>query len=140
MRLRLNYELWHRWTVINHPLNQPDPTGKPWLMVPVPDAIYYDINNTAGPQGLLLAETSWQWPSLRTEQLLCRAAGVRHIDQVSETFLVALSALDHTHVLSCHNDSWYLTGRNPILSTEERQAERNTTGTRGGTVPFSELF
>ncbi|WP_432263205.1 hypothetical protein [Cupriavidus sp. TMH.W2] len=103
LRLRIHYEFWRRWYVF--------PTEFPFLIDPVPDAVEGEIYIVAGDEGYDLARAAWLQPGIRSAALLDEASGGENIDRYRR----ALELLAERYLISQQADSWYLTGRNPML-------------------------
>ncbi|WP_425953178.1 hypothetical protein [Ralstonia pseudosolanacearum] len=103
LRLRIHYEFWRRWYVF--------PTEFPFLIDPVPDAVEGEIYIVAGDEGYDLARTAWLQPGVRSAELIEEASGGTNTDRYRR----ALELLAERYLMSQQGDSWYLTGRNPML-------------------------
>ena len=105
LRLRVHFEFWRRWIVF--------PITFPFLIDPVPELVEGQVFMCAGKEGYALARAAWHQPGIRTAQLLATAAAQSEAD--ADRLREALQVLSEQYVLSQQTDSWYLTGRNPIL-------------------------
>lgn len=105
LRLRIHYEFWRRWIVFPIPF--------PFLIDNVPDTVEGQIYMEGGNEGYALARAAWLQPGIRTAQLLEEA--MKYHESTEEKVRKALQALSEEYILSQQTDSWYLTGRNPIL-------------------------
>lgn len=123
-QIRIHYEFWKRWIVF--------PFELPFEISPIPTALRHEIRYLsrealvsngfiADPdEGLYLAQEAWIRPGISTQELLTRASGKNDIYPFMP---VILSTLESRHILSSRTDSWYLTGRNPMLAYEEAVAK-----------------
>ncbi|AQH06012.1 hypothetical protein A9R05_44520 (plasmid) [Burkholderia sp. KK1] len=105
LRLRIHYEFWRRWYAF--------PVEFPFLIDPVPEAVAGEIEIVAGDEGYDLARTAWLQPGIRSADLLREASGGenKNIDRYRR----ALELLAERYLMSAQGDSWYLTGRNPMM-------------------------
>ncbi len=105
LRLRIHYEFWRRWIVFPIPF--------PFLIDNVPETVEGQIFMSGGKEGYALARAAWLQPGIRTARLLEEAAKYEGCGE--EQLRESLQSLSDQYVLSQQTDSWYLTGRNPIL-------------------------
>jgi hypothetical protein len=103
LRLRIHYEFWRKWYVF--------PVEFPFMIDPVPDAIDGEIYMVADEEGADLARIAWRQPGIRTSDLIRLASRGTNTD----SYRHALELLADKYLISMMNDSWYLTGRNPML-------------------------
>lgn len=103
LRLRIHYEFWRKWYVF--------PVSFPFLIDPVPEAIEGEIYIIASDEGADIARIAWRQPGIRTSELIEQASRGANTDRYRH----ALELLAERYLISMMNDSWYLTGRNPML-------------------------
>ncbi|ABO59653.1 hypothetical protein LA345_41055 (plasmid) [Burkholderia vietnamiensis] len=103
IRLRVHYEFWRRWYVF--------PVEFPFMIDPVPDAVEGEVYIVAGDEGYDLARVAWLQPGIRSAALLEEASAGENVDRYRH----ALELLAERYLMSQQADSWYLTGRNPML-------------------------
>ena len=111
LRLRIQYEFWRHWYV---------PIQFPFSIDLVPDTVEGEINMVGGREGKALARTAWSQPGIRSAELLTQVSQEtgKEIEHLRNT----LKALSDRYLMSQKNDSWYLTGRNPILRAMDIEA------------------
>lgn len=136
VRLRMNYELWRQWMIY--------PYYFPFAVAPVPELIQGEIVFLAGEKGMDLAQEAWIKPGISQSEMIASAAGFDYLSQVDETTVLeyqkALDILEDRFIMSCQNENWYLTGRNPARQLQQYASERGVDIVRGGTASWSKLF
>ena len=131
IRLRVHYEFWLRWIVFKQEF--------PFMTVPLPGILEGEVVYHAGPEGIELASEAWLRPGIPQSELLMYASGADTLDKVPQKYLSALQVLEDRFILSEKNETWYITGRNPLLRRLQIDKE---TGRPGGsaTVSWSKLW
>jgi hypothetical protein len=118
LRLRIHYEFWRLWYVFPIPF--------PFLIAPVPDAVDGEIFNYGGDEGYQLARAAWLQPGIRSAELLATVTAAMEpkgsVEAFHEKLRGVLKALSERYLMSNFNDSWYLTGKNPILKGLDLQS------------------
>lgn len=120
LRLRIHYEFWRRWYVF--------PIEFPFMIDPVPDSVDGELFMIGGQEGYALARAAWGQPGIRTAALMASAR--ESTGKSEEKLREVLQTLADKYLMSQQNDSWYLTGRNPVLrsldqATATFRANRN---------------
>lgn len=121
LRLRIHYEFWRRWYVF--------PIEFPFMIDPVPESVEGEIYMLAGDEGYALARAAWMHPGIRSGQLLEVAAAAVEAKgnkrPTEERMRDALKLVSEKYLMSQYNDSWYLTGRNPVLRAMDLSSAPN---------------
>jgi hypothetical protein len=100
LQLRLNYELYLRWRVLDRAL--------PFESVPLPEELTGELLFAAGEEGLLIAAIIWSWPGIRASAIdrIAQERGVADPRPARER-------VEATELVMCVVDSYYVTGRRP---------------------------
>jgi hypothetical protein len=114
LQLRLNYEFYLRWWVLDRAL--------PFESVPLPEELTGELLFAAGEHGLLITAIIWSWPGIRASDIdrIAQERGV--VDPRPARELV-----EATELVMCVVDSYYVTGRRPrpkAIATGAQDAAR----------------
>jgi hypothetical protein len=123
--LRLQYEFWLRWFVLASPL--------PGSAIDLPFEAQGLASYIADNIGVTLAREAWFQPGLDSASLVDRTRSLLP-PSLHDRIKPTLIKLSDANVLSfAEPDHWYVTGRNPALYSQAREA-------RLSTITWSALF
>lgn len=123
--LRLQYEFWLHWFVLASPL--------PESAIDLPFEAQGLASYIADNVGVTLAREAWFQPGLDSASLVERTRSLLP-PSLHGQVEPALVKLSDANVMSfAEPDHWYVTGRNPALHAQEREA-------RSSTITWSALF
>ena len=135
LRMRFHYEFFVKWMIF--------PIEFPFMIDPLPGVVENEILMYVNENARALAVEAWAQPGVSTGVLYARAA-----EAIGGSFKAGISpeaqmkqwleAMEDRHLMSRVNDSWYLTGRNPLL--EKINAARYATSGVGGNANWSKLW
>lgn len=130
IRLRFHYEFWLRWMVF--------PAEFPFMIDPLPARIDNEVIYHTGEKGRALAYEAWAQPGVKTQDMILRAFDVERIEEAPKDAMKMIQILESHYILSRQNDSWYLTGRNPLLYRMEQSIHRRPG--MGGSLNWARLW
>lgn len=137
LRLRFHYEFFLKWMIF--------PFEFPFMTDPLPSVVENEILMHVNEGARALAILAWMQPGISTADLYAKAKELLDIDApngISNITAIEmkrwLESMEDRQLMSRMNDSWYLTGRNPLMS-KIASARLPSSGT-GGNVSWSKLW